>query len=84
MKFPDLRYAITFYFYYYGLNTWFLDYCVPGYYYYGWVYLLFFFIVYLFFGFFLLYCGLPGMTQLTRKSPIALRIILRGSPGPTA
>ena len=28
--------------------------------------------------------GLPGMTQLTRKSPIALRLILRGSPGPTA
>ena len=27
---------------------------------------------------------LPGMTQLTRKSPIALRLILRGSPGPTA
>ena len=23
-------------------------------------------------------------TQLTRKSPIALRLILRGSPGPTA
>ena len=28
--------------------------------------------------------GLPGMTQLTRKSPIALRLILRGSLGPTA
>ena len=28
--------------------------------------------------------GLPGMTQLTRKSPIALRLILRGSPGLTA
>ena len=27
---------------------------------------------------------LPGMTQLTRKSSIALRLILRGSPGPTA
>ena len=27
---------------------------------------------------------LPEMTQLTRKSPIALRLILRGSPGPTA
>ena len=24
------------------------------------------------------------MTQLTRKLPIALRLILRGSPGPTA
>ena len=27
---------------------------------------------------------LPGMTQLTRKSPIAVRLILRSSPGPTA
>ena len=27
---------------------------------------------------------LPGMSQLTRKSPIALRLILRGSLGPTA
>ena len=31
-----------------------------------------------------IYYGLPGMTQLTRKSPIALGLILRGSPGPTA
>ena len=31
-----------------------------------------------------LFMVLPGMTQLTRKSPIALRLILRGSPGPTA
>ena len=27
---------------------------------------------------------LPGLTQLTRKFPIALRLILRDSPGPTA
>ena len=32
---------------------------------------------------FFLFKVLPGMTQLTRKSPIALRLILRGSPGPT-
>ena len=31
-----------------------------------------------------LYYGFPGMTQLTRKSPIALRLILRGLPGPMA
>ena len=31
-----------------------------------------------------LYIGLLEMTQLTRKLPIALRLILRGSPGPTA
>ena len=28
--------------------------------------------------------GLPGMTQLTRKFPIALTLILKGSPGPMA
>ena len=33
---------------------------------------------------FFLYIGLLEMTQLTRKPPIALRLILRGSPGPTA
>ena len=31
-----------------------------------------------------IYIGLLGMTQLTRKLPIALGLILRGSPGPTA
>ena len=36
--------------------------------------------IYIFFSF---GYGLPGMTQLTRKSPIALRLILRGSLGPT-
>ena len=35
-------------------------------------------------GVFFLYIGLLEMTQLTRKLPIALRLILRGSPGPTA
>ena len=35
-------------------------------------------------NFFLFFMVLPGMTQLTRKSPIALRLILRGSPGPMA
>ena len=30
------------------------------------------------------YVGLLEMTQLTRKLSIALRLILRGSPGPTA
>ena len=33
---------------------------------------------------FFYYYVLPGMTQLTRKFPIALRLILRGSPGATA
>ena len=33
---------------------------------------------------YILYIGLLEMTQLTRKLPIALRLILRGSPGPTA
>ena len=33
---------------------------------------------------FFLYIGLLEMTQLTRKPPIALRLILRGSQGPTA
>ena len=35
---------------------------------------MFFFVV-------LLYIGILEMTQLTRKLPIALRLILRGSPG---
>ena len=35
------------------------------------------------FALYFYYYGLPGMTQLTRKSPIALTLILRGSPGPT-
>ena len=30
------------------------------------------------------FCGLLGMTQLTRKSPIVLRLILRGSLRPAA
>ena len=34
--------------------------------------------------FFFLYIGLLEMTQLMRKLPIAPRLILRGSPGPTA
>ena len=34
-----------------------------------------------FFGFFFMYIGLLEMTQLTRKLPIALRLILRGFPG---
>ena len=34
--------------------------------------------------FLFLYVGLLEMTQLTRKLPIALRLILRGSLGPTA
>ena len=34
--------------------------------------------------FFFLYIGLLEMTQLMRKLPIALRLILRDSPGPTA
>ena len=34
--------------------------------------------------FFFLYIGLLGMTQLTRKLQLALRLILRGSPGPMA
>ena len=35
--------------------------------------------------FFVFFFFLPGMTQLSRKykSPIALRLILMGSPGPT-
>ena len=40
--------------------------------------------LFFFFFIFIFYYGLAGMTQLTRKSPIALRLILRGSPGPTA
>ena len=42
------------------------------------------FFFFFFFFFFFLYIGLLEMTQLTRKLPIALRLILRGSPGPTA
>ena len=43
-------------------------------------------IFFFFFFFFFLYIGfkLLEMTQLTRKLPIAPRLILRGSPGPTA
>ena len=37
--------------------------------------------IFFFFPFFMV---LPEMTQLMRKSPIALRLILRGSLGPTA
>ena len=45
---------------------------------------LYFLYFFFFFFFFFLYIGLLEMTQLTRKLPIALRLILRGSPGPTA
>ena len=34
--------------------------------------------------YFFLYICLLGMTQLTRKLQLALRLILRGFPGPTA
>ena len=34
--------------------------------------------------FFSLYIGLLGITQLTKKLQLALRLILRGSLGPTA